>query len=99
MTKMFMGLIFVAAIFAATSSVASAADYPPCKSRSEDRCMQMPMGAMQGMPSSKKSGMQQMKSGGSMMKGEGSMSETGGMTPASESGIPHGCSPATTPCQ
>lgn len=87
MTKFLTGIIAAGAILAVSSGVATAADYPPCKSRSDDKCMQVPAAAMK-MEMKKEMGGEMMK--GDMMKKE-SMSGS--------SDIPHGCSPATTPCQ
>ena len=98
MIKLFSALILAAATFAVLPAAAGAADYPVCKSRSQDHCMQVPRGAMHDMKSSKETRMKKgMREGKSMMKGEKpSMGHEGSMM---ESGIPHGCSPATMPCQ
>ena len=87
--KTISALICAVAISAAAIGVAAAADYPPCTSRTQDKCRQMPR-SMMHETKMKKSGM---KKEGSMQKMEKKM------MPASNSGIPHGCSPATTPCQ
>ncbi len=101
MRKILIGLVASAVILGAATGFASAADqYPPCKSRSDDRCTQT--GAM--MPTGMhKEGMMKkehkakamghkvkmkMEPAGAKMKGA-----------AGPGGIPHGCSPATTPCQ
>ena len=90
MSKFLTGIVVAGALLAASSGLATAADYPPCKSRSDDKCMQVPAGAMK----------MEMKEemGGEMMK-----KEMGGETMEKSmngmSDIPHGCSPATTPCQ
>ena len=94
MIKLVSALILATAAFAVPPVVARAADYPICKSRTQDRCMQAPRGMMHKMKSSKERGMRE---GKSMMKREKrSMGREGSMM---GSGIPHGCSPATTPCQ
>ena len=86
MTKFLTGVIVAGALLAVSSGVVTAADYPPCKSRSDDKCMQVPAAAM------KKEMKMEMKEemGDKMMKKEP-------MSGASE--IPRGCSPVTTPCQ
>ena len=89
MTKSIASLVFAAAFLAAAAGVAGAADYPPCKSRSDDKCMQVQGNMMHEMKSKKG----EMKSMGSRENMEKSMA------PSSGSAIPHGCSPATTPCQ
>jgi len=104
MIRFISAAILAAAVFAIPPAVAGAADYPACKSRSEDRCMQMPGGMqkpdgmMKQMEPSNGMGMKgQMGGPDSMMKGEKPMMENDGSMMGS--GIPHGCSPATTPCQ
>lgn len=62
MTKFLTGIIVAGALLAVSSGVATAADYPPCKSRSDDKCIQVPAAQM------KKEMKKEM--GGEMMKKE-----------------------------
>lgn len=84
MTKFLTGIIVAGALLAVSSGVATAADYPPCKSRSDDKCMQVPARAMK--MEMKKEMKEEM--GGKMMKEKAMPAE-----------IPRGCSPVTTPCE
>lgn len=88
MTKFLTGIIAAGALLAVSSGVAMAAEYPPCKSRSDDKCMQVPRAQMQ----------KEMKKemGGEMMKKEMMKKEK---MMEGDSDIPRGCSPVTTPCQ
>ena len=94
MGKFLTGMIAAGALLAVSSGAVLAADYPPCTSRTQDKCMQVPAGKMKGEKMMKedmgmKEGMGMKEKGGKMMK----ESMPGNMD------IPHGCSPATTPCQ
>jgi hypothetical protein len=102
MTRFVSASILAAAVFVTMPAIAGAADYPTCKSRSEDRCMQMPDGMMKDMmkemkPSNGMGMKGQMDGPDSMMKGAKPMMGDKGATMGS--GIPRGCSPATTPCE
>ncbi len=110
MIKVLGAALFSAAILAASSGFAAAADYPPCKSKSDDHCMQTSGGHMMPMSEpSKKMGshkmmhhegsMKKMGHETSMKKMAPAMKEMGHGSSMKSSGIPHGCSPATTPCQ
>ena len=88
MGKFLSGMIAAGVLLAVSSGIALAADYPPCKSRSDDKCMQVPAGAMKSEKMMDE-GMGMKEKGGKMMK----ESMSGNMS------IPRGCSPATTPCQ
>jgi hypothetical protein len=85
--KFLTGMIAAGVLLAVSSGIALAADYPPCKSRSDDKCMQVPAGMMKS-EKMMKDGMKE-EGGGKMMK----ESMSGDMS------IPHGCSPVTTPCE
>ena len=84
MRKVLTGMIAAGALLAVSTGAAFAADYPPCKSRSDDKCMQVPAAPMKS---------EMKKEGGKMMEESGKMMKDGG------SDIPRGCSPVTTPCQ
>ena len=88
MGKFLTGMIAAGALLAVSSGAVLAADYPPCTSRTQDKCMQVPAGKMKSEKMMKED-MGMKEKGGKMMK----ESMPGNMD------IPHGCSPATTPCQ
>ena len=88
MGKILTGMIAAGALLAVSSGAILAADYPPCTSRTQDKCMQVPAGKMKSEKMMKED-MGMKEKGGKMMK----ESMPGNMD------IPHGCSPATTPCQ
>ncbi len=46
MTKFLTGVIAAGVLLAASSGVSTAVEYPPCKSRSDDRCIQVPAAQM-----------------------------------------------------
>lgn len=100
MRTLLFGLVAATALIGAAPGIASAADYPPCKSRTDDHCIQS--GAMMHQGAAPKMGHKAKQMGhkaaakGKEMKvkmepAAGKATESGG--------IPRGCSPATTPCQ
>ncbi len=98
MRKFLTGMIGAAVLIAASAGLAAAQQYPACTSKSDDKCMQgtgmMPGAAKMPMHKGAKT------MGGAMKPGAGPMKKmmgTGGA--ASGANIPHGCSPATTPCE
>ena len=100
MRRFLFGIVASAALLGAASGSAFAADqYPMCKSKSDDNCMQS--GAVMKMEHKVKAmgpkvGHKAGKMGREIkMKMEPAAAKTGGAAGA----IPHGCSPATTPCQ
>ncbi|MFZ0695024.1 MAG: hypothetical protein WAN51_12925 [Alphaproteobacteria bacterium] len=98
MRKFLTGTICAAVLTAASVGLAMAQQYPMCTSKSDDKCMQ----GTGTMPSAAKSSMQMGKHKGmhkGAMKSGGMMKKTTGTGAAGESNIPHGCSPATTPCE
>jgi len=96
MRKILTAMIGATVLVAAGTNFAAAQQYPMCTSKSDDKCMQgtgkMPGGAKSSAPMGKHKGMHKgaTKSGGMMQK---TTSAAGGAN------IPHGCSPATTPCE
>lgn len=88
MGKFLTGMIAAGALLAVSSGIALAADYPPCTSRTQDKCMQVPAKMMKSEKMMKED-MGMKEKGGKMMK----ESMSGDMS------IPRGCSPATTPCE
>lgn len=103
MRKILISLVASAAIFGAASGLAFADQYPPCKSKSDDHCMQMPGGMM--APAGHKAKMMGKKVGhkpakmGHEMKTK--MEPAAEKAPSGSASPPttRGCSPATTPCQ
>ena len=95
MQKFLTGMICAAVLTAASAGFAAAQQYPMCTSKSDDKCMQgtgmMPGAAKMPMHKGAK------KMGGAMKAGAGPMKKM--MGTAGGSNIPHGCSPATTPCE
>ena len=112
-TKWLTGLISAAAIIAAVSILATrtqAADLPPCTKTLNDHCIQMGGETMQPSPEVKAKQQENVKAVGKKAGEIGGKIEEmghkakmkiqkmmGGSQPSSE--IPHGCSPATTPCE
>ena len=96
MGKFLTGVICAAVLVAASAGLAAAQQYPTCTSKSDDKCMQggmMPGAAKMPMHKGAK------KMGGAMKAGAGPMKKMMGAGAPSESNIPHGCSPVTTPCE
>ncbi len=104
MRRILISLVASAAIFGAASGLVFADEYPPCKSKSDDRCTQMPAGAMPSMghkakTMGHKAGAKMMKKEGhkAMMKAAPAGEKAGAVSPSPST--TRGCSPATTPCQ
>ena len=97
MRKLLTSVTCAAVLTAASAGFAAAQQYPACTSKSDDKCMQgtgmMPGAAKMPMHKGAK------KMGGAMKTGAESMKKMMGTGAASGSNIPHGCSPATTPCE
>ena len=98
--RILFGVVAAAAILGAASGSAFAADqYPTCKSKSDDHCMQS--GAAMKMEQKAKGMGQKVGHKAAKMGHEmkTKMKPAAGKTGGAAGAIPHGCSPATTPYQ
>jgi len=106
MTKFLTGLTAAAAVIAAAAilaTTAQAADLPPCSKTLNDHCIQMGGETMKASPGVKAKQQENVKD---VEKKAGEVGtaikkkwqEMTGEKPA-PGAIPHGCSPATTPCE
>jgi hypothetical protein len=98
MNKAVVGAIIAAAVLAMPYGVGMAAErmpggvemggkyYPPCTSRNQDNCVQVPMRMRERMHAPAKK---------MRMHKQPMMRKGASMTPE----VPHGCSPVTTPCE
>ena len=96
--KKILSVICAAALLAASTGIAAAQQYPACKSKSDDMCMQgAKLSAPAKMPMYKAAHKAVHKS--VMKTGARPMKRMVRAGAASGFNIPHGCSPATTPCE
>lgn len=96
--KKILSVICAVALLAASTGFAAAQQYPTCKSKTDDTCMQ---GAKLSGPAKTPMHKAAHKAvhKGMMKTGTWPMKRMTRAGAASRFNIPHGCSPATTPCE